>query len=138
MKFKHLVCGELAIIALISSSLAFLSCGDFTSSVNPYHNDVVTVSDVNAKVTDADLKAGIVKVKESVASVKMSHRAHEDHGVACKDCHHKVKNDDRIKQCAQCHKGAKGRDVMHQACISCHLTQKAGPTMCQECHIPAQ
>ena len=138
MKLKNLLRGELAVAALISLTLALFSCGDFTATVNPYHNDVVKVTNVNKLITDADEKAGAVKVKggENVTAVSMSHRVHEDNNVACKDCHHKVNNDNRIKQCAQCHKGVLGRDVMHTACLTCHLQKKAGPTMCQECHQP--
>ncbi|MBN1532091.1 MAG: cytochrome c3 family protein [Spirochaetes bacterium] len=138
MKFKHLLRGELAVVALISCSLVLFSCGDFVATVNPYHNDVVKVTDVNSLVTDADIAAGVVKSTGDVTPVMMSHRIHENHNVACKDCHHKNKNDDRIKQCAKCHKGTLGRDVMHTACMRCHLTRKEGPTMCQECHEPVQ
>ncbi len=138
MKFKHLLRGELAVVGLFSISLVMLSCGDFTANVNPHHNDVVKVTDVNALVTDADVNAGVVKTKNEVTAVSMSHSVHESKNIECKECHHKVNNDNRIKQCAQCHKGAQGRDVMHTACMSCHLTRKAGPTMCQECHEPVQ
>ena len=138
MKFKRLLKGEYAVLALISSTVILLSCGDFTASVNPYHNDIVTITDVNALVNDADVRAGVVKTKNSVTSVTMSHRKHQDEKVACNDCHHKNKNDDRVKQCAKCHKGNQGRDVMHTACIKCHLTKRVGLTMCQECHIPVK
>lgn len=137
MKVKNLLRQELAVAALITFVMALFGCGDFTATINPYHNDIVKVTDVNKHVSDADEKAGTIKAKGvDVTQVLMSHKAHENANVDCKACHHKVNNDNRIKQCAQCHKGVQGRDVMHEACITCHLKKNEGPVQCQECHEP--
>jgi hypothetical protein len=61
VKLEHLLRGKPAAGALISCSLILFSCGDFTATVNPHHNDIVKITDVNAFVTDADTKAGVIK-----------------------------------------------------------------------------
>jgi multisubunit Na+/H+ antiporter MnhC subunit len=135
VKLKRLLQKEIIFVALLSLTLVLLSCGDFTSQVNPPVDDPLIVTDVNKFVTDKDKASGVFRTNDQVSPVPMSHQVHEDAKVACAKCHHKKGNDDRIKQCAQCHKGNQGRDVMHEACITCHLTRKQGPVRCEECHF---
>ncbi len=134
MKSKgHFVFGTIAtfVCALIAG---FSSCKEGTTAINPSPTDVVTVTDINKFITDEDIKAGVVKTNNYVSAVKMSHWKHEREGVQCTVCHHKNGNDDRIKQCAACHKGKTGDETMHNLCINCHVEKKEGPTMCQDCH----
>jgi hypothetical protein len=67
----------------------------------------------------------------------MSHATHhERQKIACAACHHKHDNDERIKHCAQCHKGVAGIDTMHRACGACH--ERRGMDMrCASCHRAA-
>ena len=138
MKLKRLLQKEILFVTLLSLTLVLISCGDFTSSVNPPINDPLIVTDVNKLVTEKDKSDNIYRTNEQVTPVYMSHEEHQDAKVACVECHHKNGNDDRIKQCAQCHRGTQGRDVMHEACISCHIARKQGPVQCQDCHYPVQ
>ncbi len=132
---KMRLCFNGLIFFLVAAFLFCLSaCSKGTTEVNPSPTDVVTITDINKFITDADLKAGIKRTNNYVSSVKMSHIAHEKAGVQCVTCHHKKGNDDRIKQCAYCHKGVKADDTMHGLCINCHVEKKKGPTQCQECH----
>jgi len=125
-----------ATIILFLSTL--FACKEGTTSINPGPTDVVTISDINAFITDADMKAGVKKTNNFLSQVSMSHRKHEDRGVQCFTCHHKKGNDDRIKQCAPCHKGEAGSDVVHDLCITCHVEKNLGPVQCQDCHKPEE
>ncbi len=125
--------GEALFLCAALSIAAFLSC-DGTASVNPRKTDVVTITDINSAITDADVAAGVQRTNNFVGAVKMSHVKHEEARLQCEFCHHKNQNDDRIKQCAACHKGAAGRDLMHNFCIECHGKGGVGPVMCQDCH----
>lgn len=119
------------IFLLLVVFAVLIRCGD-VGSISP--TDVVTITDVNAAITEKDLAAGIHKTNNFVPPVQMSHEKHEAQGIKCVLCHHKHKNDDRIKQCAACHKGDKGRDLMHNFCIECHMKAAKGPSQCQQCH----
>ncbi len=75
--------------------------------------------------------------------------------LSCLDCHHQYENDENILDeaeledgefeatCSSCHnqKSKFGtQKAFHQQCIGCHNTlkkdkQKAGPSLCGECHI---
>lgn len=121
--------------AIIAVLFAIQGCKEGTTSINPSPTDVYTISSVNKYITDADIKAGVVKSRGLMNDVKISHVIHEKAGVDCFICHHKKGNDDRIKVCAQCHKGTKGEDEIHDLCIGCHAERAKGPTMCQDCHL---
>jgi len=125
------------LVLTISFILTFLfsGCADRITEINPSPTDVVTIGDINKHITQSDLGAGIQKTNGVIASVKMSHKAHEQAGVQCIVCHHKKGNDDRIKECAQCHKGSQGEKLMHDFCIACHVEKAKGPSMCQDCHL---
>ena len=133
VKKRKSYCKAALLLCAVFSAVLFLSC-DGTTSINPQKTDVVTITDINSRITDADAKAGVLKTNNFVGSVKMSHVKHEGAGMKCVQCHHKVANDDRAKQCAACHKGDKGRDLMHNFCIDCHSKSGKGPVMCQNCH----
>jgi hypothetical protein len=123
-----------AVLAALFSVILIVACKEGTTSVNPSPTDVVKITDINAFISKEDLAAGTVKTNGYVAPVMMPHQKHEDAGIQCTTCHHKFFNDDRIKQCAYCHKGKKGDETLHALCINCHLEKKKGPTMCQDCH----
>ncbi|MCP4133447.1 MAG: cytochrome c3 family protein [bacterium] len=72
--------------------------------------------------------------KGQVGAVTMSHKTHEEMGMKCVDCHHKVGNDAREKKCAACHNGDNGYEVMHGLCLDCHIAKKDGPQKCMGCH----
>lgn len=123
-------------VILAACALAFSACSGPIEAINPSPTDVVTITDINKFITEADLKAGVKRTNNYVSSVLFSHSKHEAKRIECKLCHHKVNNDDRIKQCAVCHKGKSGDTTMHDFCIGCHMKDKSSkaPTMCQDCH----
>jgi hypothetical protein len=124
----------MSFLALISFLFIYSACNKGTTSINQSPTDYVTITDINSRITDADVKAGVQKTNNYMSPVKMSHKKHENSGVQCFTCHHKKGNDDRIKQCAACHKGKKADATMHNICMNCHLEKKLGPVMCQDCH----
>lgn len=134
MKRKSLL--FLCFLAFTVFAFGLAACNKGTTSINTSPTDVVTITDINSFITDADLKAGVQKTNNYVSPVKMSHLKHEKNGVGCFTCHHKKGNDDRIKECAKCHKGKAADNTMHNFCIKCHAEKKEGPTMCQDCHKP--
>ncbi len=121
-------------VGMLSVAILF-GCAQGTTDFNPSPTDVVTVTDVNKFISEKDKQSGISATMNAMDPVPMSHKIHEDAGIKCVVCHHKVGNDDRIKQCAECHKGAKGEDTIHSLCINCHAQSKKGPVLCNECHI---
>lgn len=121
------------LVCAVFSVIVFLSC-DGTASLNLENTDMVTITDVNSRISDADVKAGVRKTNNFVNPVMMSHVKHQEAGMKCVQCHHRNGNNDRLKQCAACHKGGEGRDLMHNFCIGCHLTKGEGPVTCQDCH----
>jgi len=131
-----------AVLAPVLVLMVMLAAGKTqTSPVTPPASDedlidvdIVTITDVNAFVTQDDLKNGITRTEDLATPVKMSHQKHERAGVQCIVCHHKKGNDDRIKQCAQCHRGEAGLDTMHAMCIGCHEEKQQGPQDCAQCH----
>ena len=130
-EYSFLVTTAALLCALIA---VHSSCKEGTTAINKSPTDVVAITDINKFITGDDLKAGVVKTNNYVSAVKMSHWKHEKKGVHCEVCHHKKGNDDRIKQCAACHKGKAGDETMHNLCINCHVSKKEGPSMCQDCH----
>jgi hypothetical protein len=84
------------------------------------------------------------KIKNPVA---LPHKAHVDKGIACTECHHTWKKEEREtpQKCAECHKAddvyEKGlKRAYHTKCQGCHKDLKkqkkpAGPTTtCTGCH----
>lgn len=123
------VCLSILIIPIL------IGCSEGAISINPSPTDVVTVADVNTFITQNDRVNGIDATMNAMDPVMMPHKKHENAGIKCVICHHKEGNDDRIKQCAVCHKGAAGEDTIHNLCINCHAQTKQGPTLCNQCHI---
>jgi hypothetical protein len=124
----------LIIITIGFCSVFYFRCSSTSADTNSISTDVVTVTDINKFVTDADIKSGTKKTDNSLSPVRMSHKEHEKAGVQCITCHHKSGNDERIKQCAMCHKGAGSEELMHSLCIKCHVDKKKGPATCEGCH----
>lgn len=99
---------------------------------------------------------GQIKINAAVkkqAAVPFNHGKHADVYVKdCTTCHHMDKGLSQDKtakvkgrKCSTCHLKAQGkmstmadmsltRNPMHAQCISCHKTQKKGPTACTACH----
>lgn len=94
--------------------------------------DKVTVTKVTKYAYEDD---GITPQRSLVGEVVFSHQTHsfEEMGLECVDCHHKVNNPERIKECAVCHKGYDGFDVLHGLCEGCHQ-KNDGPLECKQCH----
>lgn len=95
--------------------------------------DLKQVSGVNTYIADADVGRGIRRSTDTMSLVVMSHQIHEDAGLRCITCHHKKKNDSRIKVCVRCHKGVSGSRHFHTFCVACHK-RDGGPVACAECH----
>jgi hypothetical protein len=95
--------------------------------------DLKQVSGVNTYIDDSDVKKGIKKSTNTMSLVAMSHQIHEDSGLKCITCHHKKKNDSRIKICVSCHKGVSGSRHFHKFCVECHR-REGGPVACAGCH----
>ena len=116
----------------------FFSVIFFACEMDPWiqrGNQVDTDYVVIKKITAYGDKLGEVsKYKGNVGAVTMSHSVHEQQGLKCIDCHHKNGNDDRIKECAKCHKGDEGYNTMHGLCVDCHISKKKGPQKCMGCH----
>lgn len=123
-------------LALAAMICLLVSCGDRLVDINTSPTDVAVIGNINHYVSESDLRAGVVKTADYVSPVKLSHRKHERAGVDCFTCHHKKGNDDRIKECARCHKGERGEEQLHNFCITCHSQRAKGPVMCQDCHVP--
>lgn len=96
--------------------------------------DTVIIHRVDDFITPADIKSGISPADRDAPRVAMSHKSHEKAGLECIQCHHKENNDTRIYQCAKCHKGNAGMEIMHSACIDCHTKSGSGPADCSGCH----
>ncbi|PKL15828.1 MAG: hypothetical protein CVV49_19425 [Spirochaetae bacterium HGW-Spirochaetae-5] len=120
-------------VLLCLLSLVMLACeaDPWIQRGNPVDTDHVVITKVTAYGKQAD---GVSPYKGQVGAVIMSHKVHEKQGLACVDCHHKNGNDDRIKQCAKCHNGQAGYEIMHGLCVDCHIQKKEGPQKCMECH----
>lgn len=122
---------KITIIIIFIISVIIISCSD-----DGYRTtDIVTVSSVNTFITKADIEKKIKRTSAQTTAVTLSHQAHEDSGTKCITCHHKKKNDTRVKKCAFCHKGLKGANHLHKFCIKCHKEKDEGPVSCNECHI---
>ena len=85
--------------------------------------------------------------KKLKCPVTLAHKAHVDKGVACTECHHTWKKEERKEpqKCAECHKAEDKTDkglkrAYHQQCMDCHKDLKkqgkpTGPTTkCSGCH----
>jgi hypothetical protein len=119
----------LAALAALTFAAPARSGGDDAISA-----DTVHIRSIDAYVTAQDAGASGRKAACSMPPVLMSHRIHCDNKkIACITCHHRKGNDDRIKKCAQCHKGVAGLDIMHKKCGSCHR-QRAMDMRCGSCH----
>jgi hypothetical protein len=67
----------------------------------------------------------------------------------CNECHHVWEDGKRLewdssedKECSECHLSQDSGDThmdlikaYHDMCKGCHMSQKAGPVQCSECHI---
>ncbi len=95
--------------------------------------DTQQISGVNTYIDDEDVRRGIRRSTDTMSLVVMSHKIHEDAGLRCTSCHHKKKNDSRIKTCVRCHKGVSGSRHFHKFCVGCHR-RKGGPVACEGCH----
>ncbi len=121
-----------AFTALFLASLWLaISCSDGSQS----STDLVTITSINACISDRDVSNGIVRSRATTERVTMPHSVHEKADVSCKDCHHKAHNDERIKKCASCHKGVAGAKLFHTFCMGCHAKRRSGPTACDRCHL---
>jgi hypothetical protein len=90
---------------------------------------------VDAFVTRADLRAGVLLSDREAPRVRFSHGLHAQAGVQCAQCHHTgTPEQGKAQACAECHKGAAGVETMHAACITCHRDRGAGPVTCNDCH----
>lgn len=117
-------------LLVVFISFMLVSCGNGVSGT-----DLVTITGVNAFITNKDMAAGIKKTLETTIPVQMHHRLHEKAGVTCVTCHHRKWNDERIKKCSYCHKGMDGAQRFHEFCVKCHASRDSGPVKCNECHI---
>ncbi len=116
-------------IFLLIICIAFLLyCSKEKSST-----DISVISKVNTYITKKDVRRGIKRTTNSISHVTFSHKTHAK--TKCITCHHKFKNDARVKVCAYCHKGLHGAEVIHSQCIECHRKNKQGPQKCSGCHI---
>jgi len=120
-------------VLLLSAIIVFfvVSCNRDPWTYTSSPTDVVSITKTTKFIKQAD---DATPMKSQVGTVKMSHRVHEEHGVKCEVCHHKKGNDDRVKECAQCHKGYEGYATMHNLCLNCHIENKEGPLKCKNCH----
>lgn len=121
------------LVCTLSVVFAIVSCNTdpWSHGGNPKDTDNVVIKKITKKGTQKD---GVSPYKGQVGAVTMSHSVHEKAGVDCIVCHHKENNDARVKECAQCHYGDEGFDVMHGLCVDCHIGRKKGPQKCMECH----
>ena len=118
------------LLPLIGSLFSLMFCSKHKSST-----DVTIITPVNKFVTKTDMAKGITKTTNSITHVEFSHKVHDRSDIKCIDCHHKKKNDARIKTCSFCHKGLQGTILLHDTCISCHAKKKEGPKDCNGCHL---
>lgn len=121
------------LVASITALTAFMvnACSLDPWVVGNEYPNMVTITKTTAYGKSAD---GSSPMKSAVGAVKFSHKTHEEIGMNCNDCHHKKANPERIKQCANCHKGDNGYETMHGLCVDCHIKKKEGPQHCKECH----
>jgi hypothetical protein len=120
----------IAVVVIIGIIIASCKLDPWTSGDSP--TDIVTITKTT-RTYDKGKAAG-KEYTSQVGAVKMSHKAHEEKGVACEKCHHKKGNPDREKKCAKCHTGDNGYETMHGLCVDCHIEKKEGPQKCKECH----
>ena len=95
--------------------------------------DVITVSKTISTPT-ADGRADDTVYAARIRPVRMSHKEHEESGVACVRCHHRNNNPEREKKCAACHRGGPGYETIHGLCRGCHDDRRRGPRSCGDCH----
>jgi len=84
------------------------------------------------------------------SAVEFPHAVHFDK-YECSTCHHTqedltLETADQAKPCSQCHmepekagtptcsEMSPKKNPFHITCVSCHKTEKAGPTKCGDCH----
>jgi len=85
------------------------------------------------------------------ASVPFLHDQHNEMADIedCSECHHVWEDGNKLegdssedKECSECHLSHDAGDTemdlikaYHDNCKGCHMSQKAGPIQCSECHI---
>lgn len=77
--------------------------------------------------------AEALRLHSRIGDVVFNHDEHKMF-VECQVCHHK-----KQEGCANCHlkSNAIGRSrIFHSLCRSCHAQKNAGPTQCDQCHVP--
>ncbi len=131
IRSKTFIIHTLLLLLTAYLMFALTSCSE---SAENGATDIVTITGVNDYLADSDVSQGL-KTLETTIRVKMSHSIHGDAQVACSTCHHKKKNDERIKKCSYCHQGLDGAKLFHKFCIQCHKNSAKGPVRCNECHI---
>ena len=94
--------------------------------------DVVSITKITRNLNAQKPEDSLYK--SQVGTVRMSHKAHQDKGLKCVDCHHVKNNPEREKTCAKCHQGDNGYETMHGLCVDCHIARREGPQKCKECH----
>jgi hypothetical protein len=98
-----------------------------------------------SKAPDEPLR---IMYKTTAGRVLFDHQTHTSefgYGLACKDCHHELQDDEEQPQpCEACHDQTKGdeempklADAFHKQCGGCHADFDAGPTEkeCSQCHV---
>jgi hypothetical protein len=122
----------LPIAAAVIIGIIIASCKYDPWQAGDSPTDVVSITKVTRNLEAP--KPGDTVYKSQVGTVRMSHKAHQDKGLKCVDCHHVKNNPEREKTCAKCHKGENGYETMHGLCVDCHIARKEGPQKCKECH----
>jgi formate-dependent nitrite reductase cytochrome c552 subunit len=122
----------LPIAAAVIIGIIIASCKYDPWQAGDSPTDVVSITKITRNLEAA--KPGDTTYKSQVGTVRMSHKAHQDKGLKCVDCHHVKNNPEREKKCATCHKGDNGYETMHGLCVDCHIAHKEGPQKCKECH----
>jgi hypothetical protein len=130
--FTRLLCLAAAALAM---SARPAPCGTGTAAFFPdtVSTDTVVIASADSFITGNDTGLSAIRVGWTPGPVTLSHRLFEKAGISCITCHHRKGNDNRIKQCSQCHKGAAGMETMHKACGECHL-RRAMDMTCTSCH----
>lgn len=122
----------LPIAAAVIIVIVIVSCKYDPWQAGDSPTDVVSITKITRNPDAA--KPGESIYKSQVGTVHMSHKAHQDEGLKCVDCHHVKNNPEREKKCAACHQGDNGYETMHGLCVDCHIARNAGPQKCKECH----
>lgn len=114
---------------------------------------VVFIASFGAAVALANQLPASVMIdaaKNKQPGVTFPHEKHTTLAKTCETCHHTNKGMTKasvkgVQKCASCHLNAKAgvpsmaemslqKNPFHMLCVSCHKTQKKGPSMCKDCH----